>query len=118
MAEAGEWDKRTAMIHLREAIKGGATDCRKAHQVDGILTTLKARYGLTAREARLKLNRLKKDPKMALPEHANEVKILIDLAYGDLLPEFQAHLAVEAFCNTLGNLYTCNAISLFFPWPT
>ena len=105
VSEANKWDERTATIHLREALKGSATDCGKAHHLDGILTALRARYGLTARKARLKLNSLKKDPKMSLQEHANEVQKLADLAYGDLPPEYQAHLVVETFCNTLGNPY-------------
>ena len=54
--EANECDERTAIIHLQTAWRGGATDCGKANQLDGILTSLRATDGLTASKTRLKMN--------------------------------------------------------------
>lgn len=103
VAEANEWDRPTATLHLRESLKDGARDCGRARGLDDLFETLRARYGLTPREARSRLTGLRRDTKATLQEHAVEVSRLVGIAYRDIPDQQQAMMAVESFCGTLGN---------------
>ena len=105
VAQANRWDARSQTLHLRSALKEGARDCGKAEGFSGIAAALRARYGISPREARARLLSLKKEYRLGLQEHATEVSGLIELAYGDLTPSHRHELALEAFCNSLGNAY-------------
>ena len=83
-------------------MKGDVTNCGKAHHLNGILTALTAKYGLTARQASLKLNSLKKDPRNVLSTCQQDSRVA-DLAHGDPHPEYQTYLVVKIFYNTLEN---------------
>jgi hypothetical protein len=104
VAEANEWQPAAALLHLRETLKEGSKDCGRAASVGGVFSALRARYGLSPREARARLSALRKDVKMTLQEHASAVDRLSQLAYADLPPHHRDDLALETFCNTLGNM--------------
>ena len=55
VAEASGWPEQTALLHLRESLRGSALECGKAPQLQGIFAALRTRFGLTPREARYKL---------------------------------------------------------------
>ena len=59
VGRANEWDEGTATLHMREALQEGAKECGRPQNLAGIIATLWARYGMTAREARAALARLK-----------------------------------------------------------
>ena len=52
VAGTNKWSRQATLLHLRAALKEEATDCGRAEYVDGIVGALRARYGLTPREAR------------------------------------------------------------------
>jgi hypothetical protein len=104
VAEANEWPAAAGLLHLRETLKEGARDCGRAASIGGIFTALRARYGFSPREARAKLSVLRKDGRETLQEHASEVSRLSRIAYGDLPAQHREELALETFCNTLGNM--------------
>jgi len=52
--------------------------------VDDILEALRARFGLTAWDARVQMQGLRRNPKTNLREHATVVERLAQVAYGDL----------------------------------
>jgi hypothetical protein len=105
VAEANVWPVAARLLHLREALKQGAKECGRAGHLDGVFAALRARYGLSPREARAKLSALRKDPKSTLQEHATEVDRLCQIAYVDLPDHYRAGMALETFCNTLGNAH-------------
>lgn len=105
VAEANEWEPEAKFLHLREALREGARDCGRAGTIDGIFTALRARYGLSPKEARLQLNTLKKRFQTSLQEHATEVQRLTEVAHGELPPQYRDTLALEAFSSSLGNAY-------------
>lgn len=105
VAEANEWERGATLIHLREALQEGARDCGRAGDLEGIFTALRARYGLTPKEARFRLNTLTKDFKTSLQEHATEVKRLTDVAHGELPAHYRDTMALEMFSSSLGNVY-------------
>ena len=105
VADANQWDQEATWMHLREALREGARDCGQAATVRGIYAGLRARYGLTPREARNRLNNLRKEYRTPLAEHASEVKKMVERAYGDLPRENQEQMILEHFLNTLDNSY-------------
>ena len=72
--------------------------------MQAIYAALRARFGLSPREARSRLSVLKKDFRTPLQEHAAEVERLVNIPYADLLQEHRASMRIETFGNTLGYL--------------
>ena len=102
---ANEWSRAATFLHLRESLKDGAQDCGRPDSIEGILSALKARYGVSPREARTRLTTIRRDPKVTLQEHATEVQKLIDIAYEDLPVRNREAMILETFCNTLGHIH-------------
>lgn len=94
----------TALLHIRETLQESAQYCGRATTIPTISEALRARYGISPRKVRLKLETLKKDSSTSLHEHAVEVRIF-RVAYADLLEDYQNRMRLEAFYNTLGNTY-------------
>ena len=117
VAVANEWSDGAALLHLRETLKEGAQDCGRASQVEDIFAALRARYGLTPREARSRLNGLRRDSKTTTHEHATEIERLVEIAYGSLPGTTRVEMAVDIFCSTIGNPYLQRHL-LAVPTPT
>ena len=77
------------MLHLRDSLRESAEDCGRAATVQAIYAALRARFGLSPREARSRLGVLRKDSRTSLQEHASEVERLVNIAYGDLPSELE-----------------------------
>ena len=73
IADANGWAPIATCLHLQEALTDGARECGRAGTIPGILAALRARYGLSAREARAQLASLKRDGQTSLQEHAAQV---------------------------------------------
>lgn len=102
ISDANGWGDAAALLHLREALKENAEGCGRAPSVMAVYAALRARFGLSPREARSRLSTLRKEYKTSLQEHAAEVERLITIAYGELPVEYQAGMKLETFCSTLG----------------
>ena len=102
ISDANGWGDAAALLHLREALKDNAEGCGRAPSVLAVYAALRARFGLSPREARARLSTLRKEYKTSLQEHAAEVERLITIAYGELPVEYQAGMKLETFCSTLG----------------
>ena len=105
VAEANEWANMASLLHLRHALKEGARDCGRPGSLAGVISALRARYGLSPKEARAKISTLRKDARVSLQDHATEVSRLCQMAYHDLPDRYRASMALETFSNTLGNTY-------------
>jgi hypothetical protein len=103
VAEANQWSDDATLLHLQGALKDEARDCGGAEDVESIQEALRARYGLTAREARSRLTQLRKDYKTPLQEHAAWVEELMKVAYPDLGSATRTEMAVDHFTHSLGN---------------
>lgn len=103
VTQANKWQPDVAILHLRAALKGAAIDCGKATTLSGVFENLRARFGLTPREAKARLAGLKRDSRTSLHEHAELVRRLVNIAYADL-PSVHAHkMALDTFQTTLGD---------------
>ena len=103
VAEASHWSEQACLIHLREALQGGALDCAKYDTIPKIIDALRAKFGMSAREARRKLTSLNRDQQTKLQEHASHVERLMEVAYPDLPRTVRNELAVDTFMSTIGN---------------
>jgi hypothetical protein len=117
VTDANEWEPAAAFLHLREALKEGARDCGRAQNLAGVFNALRARYGLSPREARTQLTRLRREPNTTLQEHASEVQRLVNVAYADLPRCNQTDMVIDLFCSTIGNAYLQRHL-LAVPTPT
>ena len=103
VATANQWTEPAQLLYVRESLRDGARDCGKAPTVTGVFANLRARYGLTPREARARLAALRKDARTALQEHASEVEQLVGVAYQGMDADQRREMAVETFASTLNN---------------
>ena len=103
VAAANEWNPMSTLLHLREALQDGAKEYGRPATTDAIFIALRGRYGLSQREARQKLNGLKKDVKQTLHDHAILVEKLVRRAFEGLPEETQTGMVLDSFCNTLGD---------------
>jgi len=98
------WPPRVTLIQLRLCLTGPAKPYEIGQDVDDILEALRARFGLTARDARVQLQSLRRNPKTNLREHATVVERLAQVAFGDLPADSRQSLALDAFFQLINNL--------------
>jgi len=78
------WPNWVTLILLRLCLTGPAKPYGISQDVVDIFEALRARFGLTARDARVQLQGLRSNLKTNLREHATVVERLAQVAYGDL----------------------------------
>ena len=100
---ANQWPDDAALLHLRQALEGDAKDCGRPTELEGVFNNLRARFGLTPREARTRLNNEKKGFQTTLQEHASNIQSLVDVAYANLPQTTRHDLYLECFQNSLGS---------------
>ncbi len=105
VSEANRWDQASTLLHLQESLIEEAETCGRAASTTAIYTALRARFGLSVREARSRLTTLRKGMETSLQEHAMEVERLVGVAYADLPVAHRAGMILDTFSNTLGNAY-------------
>ena len=71
--------------------------------MEGVFNNLRARFGLTPREARTRLNNEKKGFQTTLQEHASNIQSLVDVVYASLPQTTRHDLYLECFQNSLGS---------------
>ena len=104
VAEANTWGERAALLHLRRALKDDARDCGGASDtLAEVFTALRARYGISSREARIRLNSARKESGTPLQNHAARLKELVGIAYPEMPREVQEQMALDQFVNTVNH---------------
>ena len=105
VANANGWGAGAGIIHLRAALRDSARDCGQAETIAGILAALRARFGITIREAKARLVSLRRDYKTTLQAHAAEVERLVNIAYADLPRQHRERMVMDTFHSTLNHGY-------------
>ena len=101
VVEANEWTPAAAILHIRGCLEEEARECGAAGDMQGVFAALRARFGLTPREARTKLSRLRREYKTTLQEHSSRVTSLAQVAYPELDPGTRQEMALEHFIHSL-----------------
>jgi len=91
-------------IQLRLCLTGSAKPYGIGQDVGDIFEALRARFGLTARDACVQRQGLRRNPKTNLREHATVVERLAQVAYGDLPADSRQCLALDTFLQSINNL--------------
>jgi hypothetical protein len=93
---ANNWDGAETLLHLRSCLEKDAIDCGRGEDYEEVLDNLRARFGLSVRQARDRLSALRREPNQSLHSLGVEVKRLVRLAYPTMAPADCTRLAVEA----------------------
>jgi len=72
--------------------------------IDEIFASLRARFGISAIDARARLQRLRRDPHMTLQEHATTVMRLAQIAFRDLPQANRERYTYDAFVQSINHL--------------
>jgi len=102
--DLAQWPPRVAFIQLRRALTEQAKPYGLGTNIGGIFAVLWARFGISAVDARTRLQRLCRSPRTSLQEHAATVKRLAQIAYSDLPVQHQERYTYDAFVQSLNNL--------------
>ena len=84
VAQANNWDPRVAHLNLRLSLEKQAQECARGETVEAIFVNLRARFGLTERQARDKLTTMRKEPGQKFHSLGVEILKLTRIAYPDM----------------------------------
>ena len=101
--EANGWDAPTALLQLRTCLEQSAADCGRAANVDATIASLRARFGITVRQARDRLANLRRESGQSIHALGMKASRLTALAYHQIVPAERMILAVESFKRALDN---------------
>ena len=101
VVDANEWAPAAALLHLRGSLEEEAREYGTAGDLQGVFAALRARFGLTPREARARLSRLRREFKTTLQEHSSRVSSLAQVAYPDLDQGVRQEMSLEHFVHSL-----------------
>lgn len=95
---------RVTPIQLRLCLTGLTKRYDIGKDVDSAFEVLRTQFGLTAGDARVQFQGLRRDPKTPLRECATIVEWLASVAYDDLPVEDRRILALKAFFQPVNNI--------------
>jgi len=104
VAVASQWPAQVELLQLRSCLTGRAKPYAVGPNRDHIIEALRGRFGLTVRDARARLQGLRRDPKVSLQDHANKVEQLVQVAYGNVDLESRQAITFDIFLQSLNNL--------------
>jgi len=102
--EIAQWPPRVALLKLRMALRDKAKPYGTGPDIDGIFASLRAHFGISAIDARARLQRLRRDPHTTLQEHATTVMRLAQIAFCDLPQANRERYTYDAFVQSINDL--------------
>ena len=115
VAVANRWGEQAALLHLRAHLEGTARACGAGSTRDRVEDALRARFGLSQRQAKDRLMNLKRDAKATLHEQAMDVQRLVDTAYPRLSRVDKEQMAMDHLMRALDNRASRDICSLLGP---
>ena len=103
ISNANQWDQNTTLINLRLSLEKDATECSRGQDVQAVFNNLRARFGLTVRQARDKLANIKRETGQTHHMLGLEVQKLVRLAYPTMGVNDQTVLAIETIKRSIDN---------------
>jgi len=98
-----QWPLRVALAKLRGALTGEAKPYGHRPSVDGIFIALWGRFGISASDARSRLQGLLRREDTSLQDHALTVKRLARIAYSDLSETQRRRYILEDFTHSINH---------------
>lgn len=103
IADASAWNERDTLLQLRSCLEGRAVESGRRETTNDIYQSLRQRFGMTDRQARDKLDALRKTNKQDLFDFGNDIMKLMEIAYPDQGRQFTTRTALEKFIKGLNN---------------
>lgn len=103
VCRANDWDEATSFLQLRTSLEQSAADCGRGITFGAVLENLRARFGLTVRQARDRLVNIRREANQSVHALGMEVTRLTALAYPQIAAAERVVLAVETFKRALDN---------------
>lgn len=97
LAHRLDWPHDLYVLKLKTSLTGQAAECGRPGDIAEIYTALRARFGITAAEAKRRLLAMKSGQTDGLRKLADNIKKLTDLAYPDVAQGARATLALDQF---------------------
>lgn len=104
VAEQSRWPEDVRLLQLRGSLKDLAYETGRGETVHEIYRALRARFGLSPKEARKQLGALRRDARTTLQEHAATVFRLANVAYGGLPEDARQELKLESFLASINHV--------------
>jgi len=101
--EVAEWPPRVALLKLPMALTGKAKPYGVGPSLDGIFASLRAGFGISAVDARARLQILWRDPHTPLQEHATTVMRPAQIAFRDLPRANRERYTYDAFVQSIND---------------
>jgi len=102
--EVPQWPPRVALLELRMALMDKAKPYGVGPDINGIFASLRARFGISAIDARARLQWLRRDLHTPLQEHAATAMRLAQIAYRDLPQANRERYTYDAFVQSINDL--------------
>jgi hypothetical protein len=99
--DANEWGAAATLLHLRSCLQDDAVDSGTGETSDEIFANLRARFGLTERQARDRLSALHRAPEQSLQALGLESERLVAVAYPGVKANVRTTLAIDTFTRAL-----------------
>ena len=103
VAVANDWSEGQQTLHLRTQLQGSAQNCGRGESKAEIVEDLRARYGLSCRQAKDRLSALKRGARQTLHELCAEIDRLVELGFPTLPKMDQDNLIVDYFLRAVDN---------------
>jgi len=102
--EVAQWPPQIALLKLRMALSDKAKPYGVGPNINDIFASLRACFGISAVNARARLQRLRRDPHTLLQEHATTVMRLAQIAFRDLPQVNRERYTYDAFVQSINDL--------------
>ena len=102
VAEANDWSATEALLHLRNCLRGDAVECGREVSVADTFQSLRARFGITPKQAREQLQTLQKRNKQSFHELGSEINRLVQVAYPEQTMAFKTQNMLETYSRAVG----------------
>jgi len=102
--EIAQWPPRVALLKLRMVLRDKAKPYGTRPDIDGIFASLRAGFGISAIDARARLQRLRRDPHTMLQENATTVMRLAQIAFRDPPQATYERYTYDAFVQSINDL--------------
>ena len=102
VAVANDWSATEALLHLRNCLRGDAVECGREVSLADTFQSLRARFGLTPKQARERLQTLQKKNKQSFHELGSEINKLVQVAYPEQTMAFKTQNMLETYNRAVG----------------
>ena len=104
VARENGWTDQESLIHLRGSLKGKARDCGKGDDMETLFLNLRTMFGLTLKQARDNLERIRKKPSQSYHEYGKDISNFVEIGYPNLARDDRDDIALDKYMRNLNDM--------------